>query len=147
MTEIAHKKSIVALEKEERSRQYELTKKARALERASKEAAKTIKALDKEKRELTLKKWKEDDDGGLRKKILKCVSQGGPYSKHIPHAGDPILWQNKINQKIAKAKLIAKKSRKENGVSLPYFPPLLEVLWFYGYKSLPFAPTIPHPMP
>ena len=62
MVNIAHKKSIVAQERVERARQLELTKVQRAAERALKEAAKNVKVVDKVKRELTLKKWKEDDN-------------------------------------------------------------------------------------
>ena len=56
MVYIAHKKSIVAQERVERVRQFELTKVQRVVDRALKEAAKNVKAVDKVKRELTLKK-------------------------------------------------------------------------------------------
>ena len=45
--------------------------------------AKTKKVTDKEKRDQTLKKWKEDNNEGQREKILKMVLQDGSYSKHI----------------------------------------------------------------
>ena len=147
MEEIAHKKTIVAHGKEEKEKQSELTKATRATEKASKDATKKIKAVEKEKRELTLKKWKEEDNGGLRKKILQCVSQGGPYSKHIPYGGDPILWQNKVHQKIAKAKLIAKRNRRDNGVPLPNFPPLLQLYWFHRCQAPLLSPSLTHIVP
>ena len=140
MVNIAHKKSIVAQERVERARQLELTKVQRADDRALKEATKNVKAVDKVKRELTLKKWKDEDNGGLRKKILQCVLEGGPSSKHIPYEGHPILWQNKMNQRIANARLIAKKNRREREIPLPSLPPLLELPWFHGYR----APSMSH---
>ena len=70
MQEIAHKRSIVTMEKEERAQKMELTKAKRAAEKILKESAKINRAKDKEKRASTLRKWKEDDNGGQRKKIL-----------------------------------------------------------------------------
>ena len=132
MEEIATKKSIVAKQKEEKARQLELTRAWRAVDKALKESAKRTRAVDKEKREQTLKKWKQNDNGGQREKILQLVLQNGPYDRKNLHISNPIPWQNKVNQRIARAKLIAKKKKKECEVLLPKFPPLLELPWFYG---------------
>ena len=78
-------------ERQEKPRIFELIKVKRAAHRALKEATKKIKAIEKVKRKLTLKKWKEDDNGGQRKRILQCVLQGGPFLKHILYEEDPIL--------------------------------------------------------
>ena len=99
-----------------------------------------MKVIEKEKIELTLQKWKEEDNGGLRKKILQCVLDGGPYSNHIPYEGHTTLWQKKVNQKIAKARLIAKRNRKQSGVPIPSFLPILELPWFHGYKAPSLSP-------
>ena len=147
MEEIAHRKSLVAKAREEKAKQSELTKTMKAAEKASTDAAKKVKAANKERRELTLEKWKEEDNRGLRKKILQCVVQDESSSSHIPYGRDPILWQIKINQKIAKAKLIAKRNRKDNGVLLPNFPPLLELLWFFGCKAPLITPSVNLPVP
>ena len=113
MQEIAHKKSIVAMEKEERAQKMELTKATRAAEKILKESAKIKKAQDKEKRASTLRKWKEDDNGGQRKKILDLIQEGNQYSRNISHGmTNTIPWQCKINQRIGKAKLIAKKKKR-----------------------------------
>ena len=50
MDVIAYKRSIVAQEKKEKSRQNELTKIKRATDRVLKEDAKSVKAVEKEKR-------------------------------------------------------------------------------------------------
>ena len=50
-------------------------------------------------------------------------------------------WQKKINQRIAKAKLNAKKRRKESGIHLPSFPPLMEFPHSLGFHSPCVTPT------
>ena len=113
MQEIAHKKSIVAMRKEERAQKMELTKARRAAENIFKESAKIKKAKDKEQRTSTLRKYKGDDNGGQRKKILDLIQEGNQYSRHISHGMTNTLpWQCKINQRISNAKLIAKKKKR-----------------------------------
>ena len=147
MQEISHKKSIVAMEKQERAKKMELTKARRAAEKILKEAAKINKAQYKEKRASTLRKWKEDDNGGQRKKILNLIQEGSQYSRHISHGMDNTLpWQCKINQRIGKAKLIAKKKR-ECGVLLPIFPPPLELLCSDGSVPPIGSAEILQPLP
>ena len=112
MQETSHKKSIAAMEKQERAEKMELTKARRAAEKILKEAAKINKAKDKEKRASTLRKWKEEDNGGQRKKILDLIQEGNQNSSHISHGMDNTLpWQCMINQRIGRAKLIAKKKK------------------------------------
>ena len=113
-------------------KQLELTKAKRAVEKALKDAAKRDRVVDKEKREQTLKSWKEDDNDGQRKMILQLVMENGPFSENIVDGGNYTPSQTKVNQRIGKAKLIAKKS-KECGILLPNFPPLRValVLWIH----------------
>ena len=119
----------------------------KAAEIALKDAAKKERELDKAKRVITLKKWKENDNGGLRQKILKLVEEGGPHSRHMYCGSNPMLSQPKVNQRIAKAKLVAEKRKMEADVHFPIFPLLLELPWFHGNNSpsLPFV--LVHPIP
>ena len=68
MQQITHTKNMVAIERKKRAKQMYLTKKKRAATKVLKEAIRSKKTQDKEKREATLKKWKKDDNGGQRKK-------------------------------------------------------------------------------
>ena len=54
MKDISHKKNVVAHEREEKVRQYQLTKVRRIVDRASKEAIERVKAIDKEKMKLLM---------------------------------------------------------------------------------------------
>ena len=82
--------------------QKSLTKLKKTAKIALKDAAKKERELDKAKRVVTLEKWKKEDNGGLRQKILQVVEGGDPYSRHIYREGTRMLWQNKVNQRIAK---------------------------------------------
>ena len=147
MQEIAHKKSIVAMEKEERVQKMELTKTRRAAEKILKESAKIKKAKEKEQRASTLRKWKEDDNGGQRQKILDLIQEDNQYSRHISHGMTNTLpWQCKINQRSGKAKLLAKKIRRECGIPLPIFLPPLELPCSDGYVPPIEAAEIVQPL-
>ena len=78
----------------------------RVAEKALKDAARIEKATQKQKRESTFKKWKENDNGGQISKILQLMVDGEHPSRKIQFS---MPWQKKVNQKIAKAKLDPKK--------------------------------------
>ena len=128
MEVLAKKKSKVAQERVAKAREGELTKVMKAAEKALKDATRIQKSAQKEKREATLKKWKENDNGGQRTKILQLLVDGDHNCKKIQLS---MPWQKKINQRIAKAKLNAKKKRKESGVPLPSFLLLWNSLIFW----------------
>ena len=44
--------------------------------------------------------------------ILQMILQGSLYSRYIAYGENPIHWQNIMNQKIAKIKLIAKRKER-----------------------------------
>ena len=138
MEVLAKKKGKVAQERVDKARAGELTKVKKAAEKALKDATRIEKAAQKEKREATLKKWKENDNGGQRTKILQLLVEGDHNCKKIQLS---MPWQKKINQRIAKAKLNAKKKRKESGVPLPSFPPLMEFPHSLGFHSPCVTPT------
>ena len=56
----------MAQQKEDKAREGELTKVRRVAEKALKDAARIERAAQKQRRESTLKKWKENDNGGQR---------------------------------------------------------------------------------
>ena len=105
MKGIAHKKGIMSQETKERAKQMELIK--------VKSIAKTKKVEEKQKRKLTLEKWKEDDNGGQREKNLQLIRKSSPYSSHTLYGENFMLSHHKVNQNIAKAKLIAKNKKNE----------------------------------
>ena len=69
----------------------ELTWAKKAVDKAFKNVAKRNRTVNKEKTEQRLKKLKEDDNGGQRKRILQLVLENGPYCRRILHVGNPIL--------------------------------------------------------
>ena len=93
-------------QKEDKAREGELTKVRRVAEKALKDAARIEKVVQKQRRESTLKKWKENDNRGQRSKILQLMVDGEHPSRKIQLS---MPWQKKLNQRIAKAKLDAKK--------------------------------------
>ena len=82
----------MAQQKEEKAREGELTKGRRAAKKALKDVVRIEKATQKQRRESTLKKWKENDNGGQRSKILQLIVDGEQTSRQIQL---PMPWQKK----------------------------------------------------
>ena len=110
----------MAQQKEYKAREGELTKVRRVAEKAQKDAARIEKVVQKQRRESTLKKWKENENGGQRSKILQLMVDGKHPSRKIQLS---MPWQKKVNQKIAKDKLDAKKRRENVGYLFQAFLP------------------------
>lgn len=109
----------------------QLTKLKKAAKRGLKEVTKTKKVAEKKMKELTYQKWKENDNGGQREKILQLIQGGDLYSRDINHGTKKsFVWQHKVNQRIAKAKVIAKKKGDNLGYLFQHFYPCWRSLGF-----------------
>ena len=74
--------------------------------------------------------WTQDVVKEYKENLQRLI-----WDQDVPSNIDYILWQCKQNQKIAKARLEAKKIKRIGGPPLPSFPPLKQLRCFHGYEA------------
>lgn len=119
-----------------------LTKEKRLLEKSQKDVAKKTRIAEKEAKKLFDSQWTSSAIREAGTRLQQLVNTGGDPSQLKPYCGN-LPPQCKANQAIAISRLKAKQARREgvDTISMPHFPPLMEVPGTYAFWSTHGAST------
>jgi hypothetical protein len=105
----------------------------RAQEKKDKTIAKDLKGLLGASKKAFKKTWEPSIVKVTGQKLHDTIKENHLMNSRIPYCGTQ-PWQCKHNQKIAFAKLKAKRAWREQHIPMPYFPEPLVLPWFHGIQ-------------